>query len=1094
MKTIVLSRKNSIFAVHFTCAVLFFAATAGRAHAGFTNPPFVQSGSSVTTQGSGLYPVAYFQDSSSAYTVTIQPTTGPTLTLNNTTQVVLVGGGSAVTIGSGSTLASSGNGSSAVQIAGNGTFTNSGLVSGNSNGLEIDGVGLISNAGTITGVNNDGITVSGAGTVNNSGAINGSSNAISLGSGSVTNSTSGMITGGGIGVAITGAGMVTNSGAITGTNSNGISLGSGSVINSGLTSTITASANGVVIQGAGTVTNDGAIVGTNSNGITLGSGSVTNSNSTSLISGRNNGIDISGAGTVTNSGSIYGVNNVNNPTTGNGGIVISGVGSVTNSGLIEGYSNGIELDSSGSVSSTGTITGLHNAGITVNGTGTVTNSGAVSGSSNGIFLNNGSVTNSGTASTITGGGNGVIIQGAGMVTNDGAITGSGSNGVSLGSGTVINSGGTSLIIGPNNGVDISGAGTVTNSGSIYGVNNVSNPTNGNGGIVISGAGTVTNFGLVEGHTNGVEIDSTGSVSNAGTITGLTNAGLTISQAGTVTNSGSIRGSGGNGLFVGGTGTVSNTGAITTTGGNPGIIINGSNSSLFTEGGEIASLNGGASVSLGSGNSTVTILARAQMVGVIEGNNHAGNVFNLDLVGVTPAEAAALRALSGQGSGDITIGNYTYDWTGFAGSNITSISLEQVVDPGLVNAAQAIDTHGLLAYGSGGQAYDAFYDAALTNPEAALNELVGREINQGIDTIGINIATTLASDLHEHLDDLLTGGQIGGINLGGLHLNDSGGMYAMGDTSSQLNSLLNMAGGSVLGGTEMSTDTKAMASVPAPKWGVWVAGDVTLGDESARNTLSGFHSTLGSPTIGVDYRVTPNLVLGLVGSYTTGSADFGDGSHIGSNVELLALDGVWRSGNWHVDGMVGGGWSQFDNQRNTFGATASSSPNGDDIITDATAGYDFNLGDRWTVTPELGLQYTHLDVDSYAESGAGVLDLNVGDQSIDSARSHVGFKLDKAYSVGKDLTFIPELRAQWYHEFLDDSRGVATSLPGTPALGSFPVNTFSPQRDFALVGVGLNTAFTGYNGVPVGMFINYDCQVGQSDYIAHSVNAGIRVDF
>jgi outer membrane autotransporter protein len=78
--------------------------------------------------------------------------------------------------------------------------------------------------------------------------------------------------------------------------------------------------------------------------------------------------------------------------------------------------------------------------------------------------------------------------------------------------------------------------------------------------------------------------------------------------------------------------------------------------------------------------------------------------------------------------------------------------------------------------------------------------------------------------------------------------------------------------------------------------------------------------------------------------------------------------------------------------------------------------------------------------------------------------------------------------------LDDSRGVSTSLPGAPALGSFSVNTFSPQRDFALVGVGLNTAFTGYKGVPVGMFLNYNAQVGQSDYIANSVNAGIRVDF
>jgi outer membrane autotransporter protein len=52
----------------------------------------------------------------------------------------------------------------------------------------------------------------------------------------------------------------------------------------------------------------------------------------------------------------------------------------------------------------------------------------------------------------------------------------------------------------------------------------------------------------------------------------------------------------------------------------------------------------------------------------------------------------------------------------------------------------------------------------------------------------------------------------------------------------------------------------------------------------------------------------------------------------------------------------------------------------------------------------------------------LFDLNEGDQSIDSLRSHVGFKLDKAYSLGKDLTFIPELRAQWYHEFSTTAAG------------------------------------------------------------------------
>jgi outer membrane autotransporter protein len=495
---------------------------------------------------------------------------------------------------------------------------------------------------------------------------------------------------------------------------------------------------------------------------------------------------------------------------------------------------------------------------------------------------------------------------------------------------------------------------------------------------------------------------------------------------------------------------------------------------------------------GATTSVVTVVGRTMLNGSLYEKDGVGQL-NLDLVGLTPAKLAALAAQNGNTSGSITLGTNTYTW-----HNLTlvdnAISLELVVDSGLVNAAAAVDN----ATSNIGlpQGFDPFYVEAAGNPEAAMNTLVGREINQGLDVIGVNIGTTLASDTHQHLDSLLTGNQLGGIDLGGLHVNEAGSMLAMGDTSSQLDSLLRMANANVVGGTEMS-DSKQMVccTTAAPKWGVWVSGNVTLADQDAISTFSGFHSTLGSPTIGVDYRVCPDLVLGVLGSYTTGSADFGDGSNIGVDAEIAALYGAWRSGNWHVDGIAGGGLTQFHDSRSTFGGlTANSTVRGDDFLVDSTAGYDFNLGDNFMVTPELGVQYTHLDLDSFSEEGAGLFNLSEGDQNIDSLRTHLGFKISKAFHLAKDLTFAPEVRAQWYHEFLDDSRGVSESLPGAPAIGSFSVNTFEPERDFALLGVGLNTAFTGYKGVPIGLFVNYNAQVGQDDFIANSVNAGIRVDF
>jgi len=640
--------------------------------------------------------------------------------------------------------------------------------------------------------------------------------------------------------------------------------------------------------------------------------------------------------------------------------------------------------------------------------------------------------------------------------------------------------------------------------------------------------TVTNSGQIVGQSNSglYTYNYAGSINGDATnTTKITNSGILLSNSGdglqvysyagasgvanstvSISNTGLIQGTG-SGIYVtnsaSGATSVQSTSVVNTgqiMGGTYGVYFNDNNSSLKTSGGIIS--GGTDAVYLNGSASSVTIQGRSNIQGTIEGNGNTGNTLNLNLI-MSPTKAAQLKAAiaaAGTGPGTFTDpSGYVYSWDGFSAVNANVLSLQNSVDSGLVAAATAIDNGGLPANtgpGSAGAKFDEFYGAAYSNPEAAMNKLVGRQINQGIDSLSVNLNTSLASNIQSHLDNLLTGNQVGGLDLGGINVNQGGDMLAFSETSTHLNALSSMVDTLSLRGTEMSTDSKNMIGSVSetPKWGVWASGNVTLGTETSNNGLPGYHSTMGTPTIGADYRVCPNLTLGILGSYTTGGAGFTDGSRINTNVEMAAVYGTWRTGNWHVNGLAGAGHTNFDTSRATFGGLANSNPDGYEVLTDWMGGYDFHLGPKLVITPEIGLQYTHLGVDGYTETGAGVFDLAVGSQDINSLRSHIGFKMDRAFTVGRNLTFIPELRAQWYHEFMDDSRGVSTSLPGAPAVGSFAVGTYAPQRDFALVGAGLNTAFTGYKGVPVQMFVNYDLQVGQSDYIANSVNAGVRVNF
>src|SRR5262249_4273817 len=147
------------------------------------------------------------------------------------------------------------------------------------------------------------------------------------------------------------------------------------VVNSG---TISGAGNGVGLAAGGTVTNAtaGALIEGVQAGVTAaGSANGTNSGG---ISGGDAGVYFLAGGGLTNFGTIE-------AHTGRGAVDVRGsAGTITNSGLVSSFLfDGIELDSGGVVSNTGTING--DFGIEVFGSGNIFNL------SGGIIEGNGGV-------------------------------------------------------------------------------------------------------------------------------------------------------------------------------------------------------------------------------------------------------------------------------------------------------------------------------------------------------------------------------------------------------------------------------------------------------------------------------------------------------------------------------------------------------------------------------------------------------------------------------------------------------------------------------------------------------------------------------
>ena len=105
------------------------------------------------------------------------------------------------------------------------------------------------------------------------------------------------------------------------------------------------------------------------------------------------------------------------------------------------------------------------------------------------------------------------------------------------------------------------------------------------------------------------------------------------------------------------------------------------------------------------------------------------------------------------------------------------------------------------------------------------------------------------------------------------------------------------------------------------------------------------------------------------------------------------------------------------------------------------------------------------------------------------RSRLGFRAEYKAQIGKEVAFATEIRAAWQHEFLDDSRAINADFVGS-GLGAFSVQTTNPQRDAALVGVGVNITVRD----TMTLFFDYDVQAGQQSYLEQSVKGGIRFAF
>ena len=274
--------------------------------------------------------------------------------------------------------------------------------------------------------------------------------------------------------------------------------------------------------------------------------------------------------------------------------------------------------------------------------------------------------------------------------------------------------------------------------------------------------------------------------------------------------------------------------------------------------------------------------------------------------------------------------------------------------------------------------------------------------------------------------------------------------------------------------------------PENRWGVWVTGFGDFVNVDGDGNAQGYNFTTGGVSLGIDYRITDQLAIGVMGDYSHTWTSLNPSGHIDVDSGRGGVYATWFNHGIYLNGAIYGGHNNYDSSRASLGGLASGSTEGSEFSTFIGGGYDFHFGPL-IVGPIASLQYTDVGVDSFGEKGSLAL-LDVHSGSAESLRSDVGFRTFYQWQIGKILVE-PSLKAAWEHEYKYSALPITAGFAGIPG----PSATFfgpSEGHDSAVVSAGVSVQLTS----AITTYVNYDGQLGRENYDSNAVTGGVRISF
>jgi outer membrane autotransporter protein len=227
-------------------------------------------------------------------------------------------------------------------------------------------------------------------------------------------------------------------------------------------------------------------------------------------------------------------------------------------------------------------------------------------------------------------------------------------------------------------------------------------------------------------------------------------------------------------------------------------------------------------------------------------------------------------------------------------------------------------------------------------------------------------------------------------------------------------------------------TKAFPLTAVSPWSIYLQANGGVSDRQATAVSDGFHLDSVGGTIGAEYRLSPNAIVGAAFDYSNPEAHLNNNAGTTeANSYQFGVYGGWTDRNFFVQGLATVGFQDYRNTRPGVGAPITSSPDGSTFVIGGKTGYLFDIGPT-QLGPIGGLTYAHAQVNGFTEQGDPALTFNVRAQTEEALIGSVGMQLRAPFMVHGTI-INPYLNLTAEDDFIGNGRLIQFNAASTPLI-------------------------------------------------------------